>query len=84
MLDPVPRKDLETPPPVGFVRADVHQAALDRIARLEAAVTAYHLSLDRREHGGIAGNRLVDAVQNILGMPWNQGAALAAIQEVPQ
>lgn len=39
MLDPMPRKDLETPPPVGFVPADVHQAALDRIARLERLST---------------------------------------------
>ncbi len=53
---------------------------LAKIEALVGAVTDYHLSLDRREHGGIAGSRLVDAVQAILGMPWRQGAALATIR----
>lgn len=42
-----------------------------------AAVTRYHLALDRREHGGVAASKLADEVQDILGQPWIQGAALA-------
>jgi hypothetical protein len=41
------------------------------------AVIRYHLALDRREHGGVAASKLADEVQDILGQPWIQGAALA-------
>ena len=58
--------------------ATEHAAALAREAELREAVTAYHLALDRREHGGVAGDKLVNAVQSILKMPWKQGAALGA------
>ena len=44
------------------------------------AVTRYHLALDRREHGGVAASKLVDEVQDILDMPWIQGAALARVK----
>ncbi|MFR9719886.1 hypothetical protein ACL00X_11070 [Aeromonas diversa] len=44
-----------------------------------AAVTRYHLALDRREHGGVAASKLVNEVQDILGMPWIQGAALTEL-----
>ncbi len=61
------------------LEVDKIAALVEAQDRLRDAVTAYHLSLDRREHGGIAGSRLVDAVQDILEMPWKQGAALAAL-----
>lgn len=69
-----------------LVTAD-HTAALDAMisrAREEAlapirdAVTQYHLALDRHDNGNIAGYRLQDAVQKLLGMPWRQGAVLRA------
>lgn len=44
------------------------------------AVIRYHLALDRREHGGVAASKLVDEVQDILDMPWIQGAALARVK----
>lgn len=46
---------------------------------VSAAVTRYHLALDRREHGGVAASKLVDEVQDILGMPWIQGATLTEL-----
>ena len=53
------------------------QAAEQLAADLRAAVTTYHLALDRRENGNSAGYRLQDEIQRILDMPWKQGAALA-------
>ncbi len=69
-----------------ITHADAH-AALDAmisrareevLAPIRDAVTQYHLALDRHDNGKIAGYRLQDAVQKLLGMPWRQGAALRA------
>lgn len=49
------------------------QGQLDAVRR---AVTAHHLALDCREHGGIAAGRAIDAIEQALGMPWVQGKAL--------
>lgn len=48
------------------------------------AVTRYHLALDRREHGGVAASKLVDELQDILDMPWIQGAALDRLKDERQ
>ncbi|WP_339023769.1 hypothetical protein [Aeromonas salmonicida] len=53
------------------------KAVISAMERLSAAVTRYHLALDRREHGGVAASKMADEVQDILGQPWIQGAALA-------
>lgn len=53
------------------------KTVISAMEKLSAAVTRYHLALDQREHGGVAASKLVDAVQDILGMPWIQGSALA-------
>ena len=46
--------------------------------KIRNAVSEYHGALDRREDGVIAGHRLVDAVQDILNMPWRQKQPAAA------
>jgi multidrug efflux pump subunit AcrA (membrane-fusion protein) len=56
------------------------QAAEQLVADLRAAVTTYHLALDRRENGNSAGYRIQDEIQRILDMPWKQGAALAKLK----
>lgn len=43
------------------------------LARIRAEIRDYHHALDRREHGGLAQERALNAIQNILGMPWRQG-----------
>ena len=55
------------------------RAAEQLAADLRAAVTTYHLALDRRQNGNSAGYRLQDEIQRILDMPWKQGAALAKL-----
>ncbi|MFM5187386.1 hypothetical protein [Aeromonas caviae] len=52
---------------------------LSALNGVTAAVTRYHLALDQREHGSVAASQLVDEVQNILGMPWIQGATLTEL-----
>lgn len=37
------------------------------------ALRRYHLALDKREHGGLAAEHLVDELEAILAMPWHQG-----------
>ena len=44
--------------------------ACDQVDRLKEELLKYHKALDGREHGGIAGNKLVDAIQDILGIHW--------------
>ncbi|CAB4127114.1 hypothetical protein UFOVP78_49 [uncultured Caudovirales phage] len=43
------------------------------LAAVRAAVADYHLALDRREHGGVAQDRAVKAIEETLDMPWRQG-----------
>lgn len=42
-----------------------------RLADIESAIDRYHAALTAREHGGIAGSRLVQDVQDIMGKHWN-------------
>lgn len=48
-----------------------------KLNRIREALRDYHYALDRREHGGLAAARLVDAMSEILAMPWVQGEELA-------
>ncbi|MEZ5813383.1 MAG: hypothetical protein R3E13_01425 [Alphaproteobacteria bacterium] len=48
-----------------------------KLEKIESLVRAYHLALDKREHGGIAQDRLVKGVEHVLDMPWKQGEELA-------
>jgi len=50
------------------------------LAAVRAAITAYHLALDRREHGAAAAGQVIGAIETALGMPWVQGKASAAEQ----
>lgn len=47
-----------------------------RVSRLYGALWDYHHSLDMREHEGVASNKLVRAIEGILGVRWEQGATL--------
>ena len=38
------------------------------------AVRDYHFALDNRQHGGVAAERAIDAIQTALGLHWVQGA----------
>jgi len=62
----------------------MHEATVDLQAppldAIRAAVTAYHLALDRREQGGGAAGQALDAIEQALGMPWVQGKAAAVEQ----
>lgn len=62
-------------------REDRNAAPLDAV---RAAVTAYHLALDQREHGGVAAGQALGAIEQALGTPWVQGKALAASATVEQ
>lgn len=45
-----------------------------KLQAVEQAVREYHYALDNRVNGNAAGIKLVDAVQQAMGMPWRQGA----------
>jgi len=51
-----------------------------RLLRENEAVTAalwdYHHALDTRQHGDVAADKMVKAVEAALGKPWKQGATL--------
>jgi len=49
--------------------------------RIQQAVTEYHYALGMRQPGGIAANKLTYSIQEIMGMPWIQGATLQAVGE---
>lgn len=49
------------------------------LEQVRAAITEYHLALDRRQHGGIAGDQAFAKICNIMNMPWVQNAALNAL-----
>lgn len=77
--------DNKQPISVGAERANgIGEAdSMQRMARLlreNEAVTAalwdYHHALDTRQHGGVAADKMVKAVEAALGKPWKQGATL--------
>ncbi len=49
--------------------------------RIQHAITEYHHALDVRQHGGVAADKLTSTIQEIMGMPWIQGATLQASGE---
>ncbi len=58
---------------------------LDAEAHLKVlqAIRDYHFALDSREHGGVAADRALNAIQAALGMPWRQGVEKAARAVLP-
>lgn len=36
-------------------------------------IAQYHLALDNREHGGVAQDRAIKAIEKLLEMPYEQG-----------
>lgn len=63
--------------------AEAAIAGARTLAKVRDAITGYHLALDERQHGGVAANAALDAIQDALGMQWVQGAALAAKEAHP-
>lgn len=65
-----------------IVQAYVRGLLKDSLANLRtlvaarAALRAYHHALDTRQHGGVAANALVAALERALDAPWKQGATL--------
>ena len=48
----------------------------DRIEALEAALRDYHFALDSRKNGDVAADNLRRRIEEILGMPWEQGVEM--------
>lgn len=49
----------------------------NQIKTIIEAIRQYHLSLDQREHGGVAQDKAIHAIEGVLGMPWRRGEELA-------
>jgi len=45
-----------------------------KLTQIEEVIRDFHLALDLREHGGTAGWRALEKIQQIVDMPWVQGA----------
>lgn len=60
-----------------FIRtlADKEMDSLEPVRKI---IDDYHVALDRRHHGGVAAGQAVNALEHLLGMPWEQGKALEA------
>jgi len=43
------------------------------VSAVSELILDYHFALDTREHGGIAANRLINDLQELFGMNWEQG-----------
>lgn len=50
--------------------------ALASLNIIRNVIRAYHLALDKREHGGVAADHALQAIQEELEMPWQQGKEL--------
>jgi hypothetical protein len=49
----------------------------DELEFIREAIRDYHNSLDLREHGGVAASNALHKIEQILEMPWEQGAEQA-------
>jgi hypothetical protein len=47
------------------------------IKRVEAAIRDYHFALDSREHGGVAQDKAIKAIESALNLHWRPGEELA-------
>ena len=47
------------------------------IIRIEAAIRDYHYALDMRQHGGVAQDKAIKAIESALNLHWRQGEELA-------
>jgi hypothetical protein len=44
-----------------------------KLERITEAIRDYHLALDNREHGGLAQDACMKAIENVLGLYYFQG-----------
>lgn len=49
---------------------------VSELDKIRSAINNYYLTLDRREHGGVAQNTAFSSIEQALGMHWEQGKAL--------
>ena len=70
--------------PEALAAHDEHLAAAQALEQLIApdpvrqAIRDYHFALDKRQHGGLAADRALMAIEAALGTRWVQGQELAA------
>lgn len=55
-----------------------------KLYEIEIALRAYHLALDRHEHGGVAASKALDKIQSVLNMHWERGEATKWIEDNPR
>ena len=53
------------------------ETAYENCEKIREAIRDYHHSLDLREHGGVAAGNALHKIEQILEMPWVQGAEQA-------
>ncbi len=51
--------------------------ARQKLEHIEGALRDYHFALDSRQHGGVAADHLVKAVEHAFDSHWQQGAEAA-------
>ncbi len=47
-------------------------------------INKYYLALDKREHGGVAQDKALRKIQEVMGMSWEQGAMKKKIEDHPE
>ena len=53
---------------------DITEVTADRLAKIEVVVRNLHHALDLRQHGDGAAWRAIKQIEEILGLPYDQGA----------
>ena len=76
--------------PEALAAHDEHLTAAQALEQLIApdpirqAIRDYHFALDTRQHGGLAANQALKAIQAALGSHWVEGQELAARAAAPK
>jgi hypothetical protein len=55
----------------------------DPLDEISEALHDYHYALDTRQHGGVAADAAISAIERALGMPWKQGEVSARRSAIP-
>ena len=56
----------------------------EQLSQIEKAVRKYYLALDNREHGGVAQDKCLREIQDILNMSWVQGETKEFLERHPK
>lgn len=57
---------------------DTFKLAITSVLDVQTALRDYHYALDTRQHGGVAADNAIKAIQRAFDMPWIQGQEAAA------